>query len=308
MENKSKILVLGNRGFLGATLFDHLVKQGESETIGFNSSTLDLTIPGSHSHLSEIANKNTTVIVAARAPSQPDPLKTFNQDLAITCNIVQFLENSPVKKLINLSSISVYGEEETDLSISEKTRIAPSSYYGVSKFTTEELLRQAAKEYEIPLVNLRPCMIYGPGHFGLPYGPDRMVNSLIKSNKVEVFGDGSDRRDFLYIKDFIEIVKKFISENCFGTYNLGTGNNYSPMEIIQGLQNILGKDFPVIELKRVKPKINQKLDVSKLREVLKNYVFTSLENGLQQSLNALQSMSSFGASCAAASGSTVDDR
>jgi len=292
MGKNSKILILGNRGFLGASLFAHLSQQGESEVIGYNSSSLDLTCPDNYNSLESLVDRDTTVIMAARAASDPDPLKTFNRDLAIICNVVQFFEKKPVKKFIYLSSISVYGEDETNLSISEETKIAPSSYYGISKFTSEELLRKAAKESETPLVVLRPCMVYGPGHVGLPYGPDRMVNSLFNKNLVEIFGDGCDRRDYLFIKDFLVVMKKFITDDCFGTYNLGTGNNYSPWDIIGVLRGLMENEFQIIKLKRMRPKINQKLDTSKLRGFLKDYAFTSIGNGLKQSFEALQNHSS----------------
>ena len=229
----------------------------------------------------------------ARAPTEPDPLKTFNQDLAITSSIAQFIQKTPIKKFIYFSSISIYGESTSNLSITEETKIAPSSHYGISKFTSEELLRKAAKEQETPLVVLRPCMIYGPGYIELPYGPDRMVDSLVKNNQVEIFGDGSDRRDFLFINDLIEITKNFIGDDWCGTYNLGTGDNYSPWNIVRILRSLTGNDFPVIKLKRTKPKIDQKLDITKLKGVLKDYVFTSLEIGLKQSLKSFQGMNSF---------------
>mgnify|MGYP000692194635 CR=1 FL=1 len=290
---KKKIIILGNRGFLGAALYDFLRKKDESEIMGFNSSNLNLKSPSILNQIINCADKNTTIVSTARASSEPDPLKTFNQDLAITSNIAQFLKKTPVKKFVYNSSISIYGEDTANLGITEETKIAPSSHYGISKFTSEELLRKAAKEQETPFVVLRPCMIYGPGYVGLPYGPDRMVDSLVKNNQVEIFGDGSDRRDFLFINDFIKIIKIFIGDNCCGTYNLGTGDNYSPWNIVRILRSLTGNDFPVIKLKRTKPKINQKLDISKLKGILKDYVFTSLEIGLKRSLRSFQGMNSF---------------
>jgi UDP-glucose 4-epimerase len=286
MEAKPNLLVLGNRGFIGAALHNYLKGKNNLEVNGFNSSNLDLISPDSIRQIGKVVDENTVVIFVARAPKNIDPIKTFEQDLAITCNIARFLKNSLIKKFLYFSSISVYGDGTTDLCINEQTENAPLSYYGISKMLAEEVLQKATQERSIPLTILRPCMVYGPGNKELPYGPNYFLHSLMDKGQLELFGDGSELRDFLFLEDLAELTEKFIFSDCEGIYNLGTGNSSSLLNIVDILRKITKRDCPIIKLKRNKPKVDQKLNISKLLSLFPDYTFTSLEQGLRKSYEA----------------------
>ena len=146
----------------------------------------------------------------------------------------------------------------------------------------EEVLRKATQEKGTPLVVLRPCMVYGPANKELPYGPNYFMHSLMDKSQLELFGDGSEQRDFLFLEDLAQLTENFISSNCEGIYNLGTGNSSSLLNIVEILRKITKRDFPIIRLKRNRPKIDQKLDISKLLDLFPNYTFTPLEEGLRK--------------------------
>lgn len=289
METKPHIIILGNRGFIGAALYNDLNKQKYLNVKGFNSSNLDLKSPESVRQVEKVVDENTVVIFAVRAPKKIDPLESFEQDIAITCNIARLIKRNLIKKFLYFSSISVYGEAMTNLKINEKTKSAPSSYYGISKIVAEEILQKAAQEKGTPFVTLRPCMVYGSGNKELPYGPDRLTHSFIDKSQLNLFGDGSEKRDFLFIEDLVKLTEKFIFNNCEGIYNIGTGNSSSFKNIVETLQKITKKDCPIIESERTMSKIDQKLDISKLLDLFPDYNFTSLEQGLRKSYENIQS-------------------
>jgi UDP-glucose 4-epimerase len=106
--------------------------------------------------------------------------------------------------------------------------------------------------------------------------------------QLELFGDGSEQRNFLFLEDLAKLTETFISSNCEGIYNLGTGNSSSLMNIVEILQKITKRDCPIIKLKRNKPKIDQKLDISKLLDLFPNYTFIPLEEGLRKSYETFQ--------------------
>ena len=286
MSAKSKILILGSSGFIGASLLQSLAKISDFQVKGFNSSTLDLSTPDSSRQLGENVDRDTTVILLVRARKSSDPLESYDKDTVIAGNVARFLTKYPIKRLVFFSSISVYGESATDLNISEKTEIAPSSHYAISRFTTENLLRLAAEKMQTPLVVLRPCMVFGPGNVERAYGPDRFISSMVEKGHIEIFGDGSELRDFLFIGDLVNITKKFIFRDCSGTYNLGTSVSTSFSHIIENLQAITGKDFPVIKIKRVKPKIDQGVNISRFMKFYPDFVFTPFKEGLKQTLDS----------------------
>jgi UDP-glucose 4-epimerase len=286
METRPNLLVLGNRGFIGAALYNYLKENSNLEVKGFNSSDLDLISPDSIRQIEKVVDENTVVIFTVRAPKNIDSLKVFEQDLAITCNVARFLKNSLIKKFLYFSSISVYGDETTNLCINEQTKNAPSSYYGISKILAEEVLQKATQEKGIPFTVLRPCMVYGPGNKELPYGPNYFLHSLMDKGQLELFGDGSELRDFLFLEDLAKLTEKFIFSDLEGIYNLGTGNSSSLLNIVEILRKITKKNCPIIKLKRNKPKIDQKLNMSKLMSLFPDYTFTSLEQGLRKSYEA----------------------
>jgi len=287
---KTKILILGNNGFIGKAIFENLSSISDLQVEGFNSSTLDLSGKDSFHQLGEKVDKSTIVVFLARARKNSDPLISYDKDTVIASNVARFLAKYPIKKFLFFSSISVYGEFVTDLNITEETKIAPSSHYGISKFATENLLRLAAQEMNTPLIVLRPCMIFGPGNLELPYGPDRFINSLTEKNHIDLYGDGSESRDFLFINDLVKITKKYIFEDCSGIYNLGTGISSTFSYIVDNLRSLVGKDFPIIKNKRVKPQIDQVLNISRLMDFYPDCVFTPLKIGLKQTLDSYQSI------------------
>ncbi len=290
METKPKILVLGNRGFIGGSLYNYLKRRNSFEVNGFNSSNLDLVSTNSVAKIKKVVDENTVVIFAVRAQKSIDPIKAFEQDLAITCNVARFLKNSLIKKFLYFSSISIYGDAKTNKRINEQTKSAPSSYYGISKMIAEEILQKAADKKGNPLVVLRPCMVYGPGNKELPYGPNYFLHSLMDEGPLELFGDGTEKRDFLFLEDLAKLIENFISCNCEGTYNLGTGNSLSLISIVRILQKITKRKCPIVKLKRSRPKIDQKLDVSKLLRLFPNHTFTPIEEGLRKSYKNFQNV------------------
>ncbi|MEK9627514.1 MAG: NAD(P)-dependent oxidoreductase [Nitrospinota bacterium] len=283
METKPNILVLGNGGFIGTALYNHLKKEKECEVRGVNSSSMNLTSPESISKIENIVDENTVIVFLARAPRNQDPLTTFEQDILITCNVARLIKKKSLKKFLYFSSTSVYGDGETNLCINENTKRAPTSYYGISKLVSEEILQKVCQENGISIVILRPCMIYGPGNNERPYGPDRLIYSIINQGQLELIGDGTDLRDYLFLEDLVRILEKFIFYPSQGIYNLASDDSVSMLYISEILREISKKDFPIIKLERNRPKIDQKLDISKLLSFYPDFKFSPLKKGLRKS-------------------------
>ncbi|HBK78596.1 MAG TPA: hypothetical protein DDZ83_02745, partial [Nitrospinae bacterium] len=68
-----------------------------------------------------------------------------------------------IRKLIHFSTVSVYSDRVTNLSITEETPVNPSSFYGIARLAGEGLLRDCTGRAGTPAVFLRPCRFYGPG-------------------------------------------------------------------------------------------------------------------------------------------------
>jgi len=284
---KRKIVILGSTGFIGSALLKQLHKHEEIVVKGYNSTELDLTSSDCVDKLSDVVGAETILMVTSRARRTSDPFTTFANDIAITTNVARCLSESKIEKCVYFSSNAVYGDATTDLSVTEQTAIAPASFYGLAKYTGECLIKQVADKAGIPLVVLRPCMIYGPGDTSTAYGPARFIKSILSEGKVYLFGDGTEVRDYLYIDDLVKITIELALGDRSGIYNLATGESYSFQEIITYLGRIVKEEFEVIHAERDRPKVDIRLNNVKILKELPQISFTEIEHGLRSAYKYL---------------------
>lgn len=278
----SKVVILGSTGFIGAALLAELQQYTNLLVKGYHSTNLNLTSRGSIDGLCKVVDDETILIVTARSRRTRDQFEPFSEDIAIATNVARCLSRQPVKKCLYFSTLSVYGDATTNLSITEETLIAPTSLYGIAKFTSECVVRQVAEKTGIPLVVFRPCMVYGPGDTSCAYGPARFIKSILREGKVYLFGDGAELRDYLFIRDLVEISIQFAFGDQHGIYNLATGHSYSFQETIACLRKVADREFDVIHEDRDRPKVDQKVNLARLLSALPGLRFTELEQGLEE--------------------------
>ena len=145
-----RVVLLGNKGFIGAHLEARLKRLG-LEYRGYDLPEIDLTkscdIP---------LDAETTVVMTAGVKRQwGDTIDAFQQNIAMAANVARAINKQQVGRMILFSSAAVYGEQHENLHINEDTPIRPTSLYGAAKFASECVLRGC--------VALRPALIYGPG-------------------------------------------------------------------------------------------------------------------------------------------------
>jgi UDP-glucose 4-epimerase len=276
-----KLVVLGRTGFIGKAIFEYYESSGTYEVSGFNSAELNLAASDAADNLAKIIDGNTTLVLSARAGKDLDPLKTFEQDIAITNNFARAIAITPVKKCIYFSSISVYGEAIENANITEETEISPTSLYGISRVAGEFAIKNAAEKSGTPLTIFRPCMIYGPGDRVFPYGPDLFLKCTLEGADVKIFGEGIEMRDYLYIQDLVKVAEHFIHNDLPGTYLLGTGQSRSFLDIIECIKEIAQINVNTEKIKQKQFKINQKLNVQKLIKAFPGLSFVSFQSGMR---------------------------
>ena len=277
-----KVVLLGSTGFIGSNLLARFRQMEGLSVRGFDSSALDLTQPQAWQRLSEEVDPDTVLIVAAR-PRRPT--KTFDyllEETAIAVNVGRCLAKQKIRKCVYLSTTAVYGDEKTNLNIHEKTLPQPTNLYGLSKYVSEKILIQAALEKANELLILRPCMIYGSWATGEAYGPGKFVREIHTDKKIQVFGDGSERRHFLYIDDMAEITLRLALGGETGIYNVAGPKGHSFKDIIRLLRKIVNERFEIRRVTRDRPKSSQGIKTVKLRRALPRFRFTSLEDGLKK--------------------------
>ena len=279
---RQKVVILGNSGFIGSSLERDLREVGGIQVEGLNSSDLDLSEKETPEKLAKILNEETILFIFSRSRKKQNKIDGFHNNILIDQNIARCLEKTPVKKCLYFSSISVYGEAATNSAITENTPVDPSTLYGITKYAGEKILQVTAQKAGFPLLVLRCCKVYGPGNTDIiSYGPDQFINTILKDSKLGLFGDGEEKRDYLFITDLIGIIKQLAFSEAGGTLNLASGDSYSFKEIALMLRKITNKDFTEICRERVLPVIHQRFVIKKLLEACPGVKFADLEKGLQ---------------------------
>lgn len=122
----------------------------------------------------------------------------------------------------------------------ENSKLHPTSIYGISKLTQEKMLISILKPLKIPVVTLRFQNVYGPGQsLSNPYtGILSIFSSLIKNNKkINIFEDGKESRDFVYISDAVDAIMLAIenSNADYQIFNVGSGEAVTVSDVVKKL-------------------------------------------------------------------------
>ncbi|MBQ6718913.1 MAG: GDP-mannose 4,6-dehydratase [Oscillospiraceae bacterium] len=304
--NHSVILVTGAAGFIGSNLVIELLNTLQNATIvGLDNVNDYYDVSIKEYRLSEISTlaakrpENTWIFIrgniadkalldsvfteytfdvvvnlAAQAGvrySITNPDAYVESNLIGFYNILEACRNHPVKHLVYASSSSVYGtNEKVPYSTEDKTD-NPISLYAATKKSNELMAHAYAKLYNIPSTGLRFFTVYGPAgrpdmaYFGF-------TNKLLKGETIQIFNYGNCQRDFTYVDDIVEGVKRVMTcapEKADGTdglplppyrvYNIGNSCPENLLDFVDILQQeliaagVLPKDYDFESHKRLVP-------------------------------------------------------
>lgn len=282
----NKILILGHGGFIGNRLINVLVKKlPDKEIIGKSLPELDLANEKEVIHyLGPLFDHKMMVIMCSFIKKQyGDSLDIFKKNIKMMINICNLLQEKPVRRFVYFSSAEVYGHEISNNNITEETPVNPTSYYGIAKYTSECLLRQIAGTQKISLLILRPPLVYGPGDVSRGYGPSGFIWRAINGEKITLWGEGEEKRDFVFIDDVIRIVNFLIFHEFDGIINIASGRSYSFKDIIDIVAEVSEVKLHIDMIGRTKPKVDHNFCNDMLTDLLPNdFSFTSLESGIKK--------------------------
>jgi UDP-glucuronate 4-epimerase len=184
------------------------------------------------------------VHLAARAgvrPSIQDPLLYTDINVRGTLNMLEVTREFKIRKLVFASSSSVYGKN-VRIPFSERdVADCPISPYGATKRAGELLCYTYHCLYGIDIACLRFFTAFGPRQ--RPEMAIHRFTRLIDQGKaVPMYGDGTSTRDYTYIDDIIDgLFKAFLKNRGYEIYNLGESRTTRLIDLIEVIQNVLGK-------------------------------------------------------------------
>ena len=284
---KQKIIILGGSGYIGRELSEFVkLARPDADIIALSSRDIDLTDCKSGEYLDDILDSQTILYICAGIKKQlGDNLTTFRKNISMTQNILESKKISQCKKTIFLSSAEVYGENINSLEISETTPCLPSSYYGLSKKLSEELFALVYKKTEGKgLILARMPLVYGPRESQNIYGPSGFASNAKVGQIQTLWGDGTEKRNFLFIDDLVKVLF-FVGNSEFeGIVNIATSMSNNFQDIIEILTE-LNFDLTIKQKARTKGKVDQGYDISCLKEIFQGYKPHSLKEGMEKVLS-----------------------
>jgi len=278
------------------------------DVIGRSLPEIDLTSSEQVAHFAKVLTHASTLVLAAAVKRQfGDTLEVFRQNMSIVENVCKLLETNPIRRVVYLSSAAVYGEETENTRISEATPVNPTSYYGISKYAAERLLRKACTaNNQTSLVCLRPPTVYGPGDPGRTYGPSGFSAAALDGAPITLWGDGTELREFMYIDDLCSVIEFAAAGDFDGELNVISGVSYSFAEVIAALR----EQVPEVRVEtraRSKQKADNAFDSARIASVLPaTFRFTSLRDGLARTLQETRIARGVGAAGAIAPAAVGD--
>lgn len=304
----TRYLVTGGAGFIGSNIVEELVRQGEEIKV------IDNFITGKREHLKPFLKdieliegdirdlklmENITkgidyVIHQAAFRSVPksveDPTLCNDTNVTGTLNVLMAAHKTKVKRVVYASSSSVYGNVE-DFPQKEDFLPEPLSPYGVSKLTGEYYCKVFSATFGLETVSLRYFNVFGPRQ-----NPESkysavipaFISKMLKNEQPIVDGDGKQSRDFTYVGNVVEAnLSAAVSKGISGeVINVGCGESYSVLDIIKGLNQLLGSDIkPVFGPARRGDARKTQADIGKLKTLLALSPKVKFEEGLTKTLD-----------------------
>lgn len=271
--------ITGGAGFIGSAVIRHIINNTNHKIINIDK----LTYAGNLNSLSKIENSKRysfekidicneleinyllkkyqpNVIMHLAAESHVDrsingPGNFINTNIIGTYNLIECAKNYWSKLNENnrndfifhhISTDEVYGDlQETDAPFTELTPYAPSSPYSASKASSDHLVRAWSRTYGLPIVVTNCSNNYGPYQY-----PEKLIPVIIRSalnfKDIPIYGDGKQKRDWLYVEDHAEaLIKVALSGKNNDTFNIGGNNELQNIEVVKIICSILDNLVPI---------------------------------------------------------------
>ena len=258
-----RITVTGGAGFIGSHLVDRLIEDGHTVQVIDNLYTgnkefvhskaqfieLDISDPKLYSVLEEFRPDYIFHEAAQTevSTSMSDPMLDCDINLMGLINLLNAAVKLDVKKFLMPSSAAVYGNLDT-LPLNEEMIGNPSSFYGLTKLTTEHYLRIYHEAFGLPYICYRYSNVFGPrqGNGGEGGVISIFAKAIVQGSPIIIYGDGKQTRDFIYVDDVVEANILGMQHQVTGIYNVSTGISSSVNLLVDEFRNISGKDIEVV--------------------------------------------------------------
>ena len=272
----SRVVVLGSKGFVGSHIV-HRLQQEKFEIFGISKNDINLLATEAETKLLKVLKPNDVlIIVSSIVPCKNAEMLVNNICMMqIICNVIKLISLSHI---IYISSDAVYSDDLT--LISEYSPAMPSSLHGMMHMCRELMLKQSINQ--IPLAILRPSVLYGNSDPHNSYGPNRFLRQIEKGEDINLFGEGEEKRDHVYIEDVAKVVSLVVRNQSTGVLNIATGHSHSFKEIAETIIQETASCNIIHFSKRNNSIVHRYFDISATYKAFPNFKYVAFKNGLRK--------------------------
>ena len=286
MKNKN-ILITGGLGFIGSHIVNELINDNNVIIIdNLSTGNINNIKNPTHENLEIIKqdirdvdfNKLTSKIdyifhlaAMASVPLSIDkPIECNDVNVNATIKLLNYAAENKVKKVIFSSSSAVYGQNE-NMPLKETEQPMPKSPYAASKASCELYLNSFYDSYGLNYTALRYFNVFGPGQDkNSQYAAviPNFISALLDNKQPEIYGDGEQTRDFIYVEDIVKANINAAESDYNGIVNVASGKKLSINQLYEIIQETLDSDIKPKYLPERKGDIKHSLaDVSKMEKI-----------------------------------------
>lgn len=260
-----KFVITGGAGFIGSHIAEELSKKGHQVVIidslrtGFKENLKGLDVEFIHGDIrdkniiSQHAKNAKCIFHLAALVSVPESLQNITECIDInttgTINILEAAKQNAGCKVVLSSSAANYGDNPTLPKVETMTP-EPLTPYAITKLDGEYYLKMYYKQWQVPTVSLRYFNVFGPRqnpNSAYAAAVPIFINKALKNEPLTIYGDGSQTRDFVYVKDVVN-ANIFASENGDDVYNVALGYSTSILELAEKIIKITNSKSKILFL------------------------------------------------------------
>lgn len=208
-----------------------------------------------------------------------------------TLSVLEVARNSPVERLIIISTDEVYGPTPSPQKYTEAQALDPTSPYAASKASADLLALTYKRTYNVPVTILRSVNVYGPRQHPEKFIP-LFITQALAGEPLPLYGDGKQQREWLWVEDFCGAVQILAQANepAHTVYNVAAGNNLRNLDVAQAIIELTGCSGDLLRLVADRPGHDRRYasDDIRFREEFGWKPRTQWEDGIKETVDWYQ--------------------
>jgi len=297
-----KVCVTGGAGFIGSNLTGKLLSMGNEVIVIDNLKT------GTKENLKEFENNsrftfsNSSILdgnlfdllegvdvvfheaaMVDVEASIKNPEETFRVNVDGTVNLLDACVKSEVKEIIMASSCAVYSEN--DIPSKEVSELDAKSPYAESKIRAEKSVKRYSDKYGIKYNIMRYFNVYGPNqrmNSGYAAVIPKFITNALKGEKLTIYGDGSQGRDFVFVEDVVNANMLCLNRGVDGEiFNIGSGKEVTINQLAEKIIELTGSDSEIEHTDAKEEIMHSMADITLSKRKLTYLPSYPLEEGLK---------------------------